>query len=56
MKNEWQSITTERVKELTSVNYPIFDFFASAHNLLLTESEIKDIINLVKGVLNENTI
>lgn len=47
-------LTKERCKELTQKYYPIFNHFANNHNLLLTDSEIDDIICIVKKVIGAN--
>lgn len=44
-------LTTERCKELTEKYYPIFNHFANNYNLLLTDSEIDDIICVVEKVI-----
>jgi hypothetical protein len=44
----------ERCKELVEKYYPIFNHFANNHNLLLTDTEIDDIINVVRKVIGAN--
>jgi hypothetical protein len=44
----WRFISDERAKELTATHFELWNFFHKTHNLILTESEITDIIELVK--------
>ena len=50
----WRFISDERAKELTTTHFELWDFFHKTHNLILTESEILDIIELVKRSIKKD--
>jgi len=50
----YKMISETRSIELNKKYLPIFDFFLKTHNLLLTNSEIDDIVSIVKQQEKEN--
>jgi hypothetical protein len=54
MGDNYQMISNQRSIDLAGKKQEVFDYFAKTHGLVLTDSEMDDIINIVITHLGNN--